>query len=372
MAIALANARLYQTERSLASRDPLTGLLNHRSFHDALAAELRRCTSERFYSSVILLDLDNFKRVNDDDGHAAGDRVLRAAASALADACRRDDLAFRIGGDEFALLLPSVEEAQAIGVAARVCAAIGLIDPRVGASAGVVCAGPEDRDKDVLIAEADRRLYANKHRPSPGFDGREPGGGPQASRPAVQALSAALELHDRATAQHSGRVGDLAGRVAQRLGMDRQECELVRQTAQLHDLGKLAIPAPLLNKSGSLDVEEWEAMRRHPTKGAELLLRVANLSHVAAAVRASQERWDGRGYPDGLRGTAIPLAARIVAACDAFEAMTSDRPYRCARDHRAAVAELEACAGSQFDPQVVRELVAEVAEVAALNVSLPG
>jgi diguanylate cyclase (GGDEF)-like protein len=354
VAIALANARRYQSEQSLAARDPLTGLLNHRSFHEAVTAELQRCSAEDFHSSIVLIDLDNFKQVNDDDGHAAGDRVLRAAAHALEETCRREDLAFRVGGDEFALLLPRVEEADAIKVAERACAAIGQIDGRMGASAGVVCATPQDPDKDALIARADRRLYARK---CSSASRREPGPTPGTRQLAIDALVAALELHDRATAHHCNRVEELAVLVAERLGMDHRGCELVRQTAQLHDLGKLAVPEQLLNKPGRLSPDEWDVVRRHPIDGAELLLRATGLRRVAAAVRSSHERWDGQGYPDGLRGKDIPLAARVVAACDAFEAMTSDRPYRAAMDQGAALAELQACAGSQFDPDVVSALV---------------
>jgi diguanylate cyclase (GGDEF)-like protein len=366
VAIALSNARRYQNERSLASRDPLTGLLNHRSFHEAVAFELRRCSAEQFHSSIVLIDLDNFKQVNDDDGHAAGDRVLRAAAQALAEACRREDLAFRVGGDEFALLLPRTEEADAIKVAERACAAIGEIDARMGASAGVVCATPQDGDKDALIAQADRRLYAEKSSAAPR---RDPGPIPGTRQMAVEALVAALDLHDRATAEHSGRVEELAGAVAERLGLDYRGCELVRQTAQLHDLGKLAIPAELLNKRDALSAEEWQLVRRHPIDGSELLLRATGLRRVAAAVRASHERWDGQGYPDGLRGEDIPLASRIVFVCDAFEAMTSDRPYRPALTEASAVAELQTCAGSQFDPRAVAALVTGLSTTPVLTTS---
>jgi diguanylate cyclase (GGDEF)-like protein len=357
VAVALANARRYQNERSLAERDPLTGLLNHRSFHETVAAELRRCSAGQFHSSLVLIDLDNFKQVNDDEGHAAGDRVLRAAAHALAETCRREDLAFRIGGDEFALLLPGVEEADAIKVAERACTAIGEIDARMGASAGVVCATPNDGDKDALIAQADRRLYARK---CCSASRREPGPTLGTRQLAVEALVAALQLHDHATAQHCGRVEELAVRLAERMGMDHRGCELVRHTAQLHDLGKLAIPAQLLNKPGALTEDEWRVVRRHPIDGAELLVKATGLRRVAAAVLASHERWDGRGYPEGLRGEDIPLAARIVFACDAFEAMTSDRPYRAAMDLDTALMELQECAGSQFDPSVVSALVAEL------------
>ncbi|MFL5823239.1 MAG: diguanylate cyclase [Solirubrobacteraceae bacterium] len=369
VAIALSNARLYQTERSLAARDPLTGLLNHRSFHEAIAGELRRCAQEDFHSSVVLIDLDNFKQVNDDDGHAAGDRVLRAAANALSEVCRREDLAFRVGGDEFALLLPRISEDDAAKVADRVCSAISEIDPRMGASAGVVSAAPGESDKDALIARADQRLYRAKQSSSPRRERRERTDHPGFHRVAVDLLLAALELHHSETAEHCDAVEELSANVAGRMGLDEAGCELVRQTARLHDLGKLAIPVALLNKPGQLTEEEWDVVRRHPVDGAELLYRVTGLRQVAEAVRASHERWDGRGYPEGQAGESIPLAARIVAACDAHEAMTSDRPYRPALSPEAAVAELEACAGSQFDPTVIHALVAELTALPAASVA---
>ena len=363
VAIALANARLYQNERSLAARDPLTGLLNHGSFHEAVDSELKRCAQESVLSSVVLIDLDNFKQVNDDDGHAAGDHVLRAAAAALADACRREDLAFRIGGDEFALVLPRTEADDAIKVAERVCAAIGEIDPRMGASAGVVSAAPGEIDKDALIARADRRLYRAKQSSRPRRERGEESDLLSVHCQAIELLIGALELHHKETADHCDAVEDLARTVAARLGLSPGDRDLVRRTAQLHDLGKLAIPSAVLNKPGRLTPAEREIVERHPVDGAELLLRVTSLEQVAAAVRASHERWDGGGYPDGLAGEEIPLAARIVAACDAFDAMTSNRPYRAALSHAIALAELEACAGSQFDRLVVDALLAELSGV---------
>jgi diguanylate cyclase (GGDEF)-like protein len=162
VAIALSNARLYQNQRTLAAHDPLSGLLNHRSFHEAVDVELARCAREQLYSSVVLIDLDHFKSVNDEDGHAAGDRLLRTTARVISDSCRREDLAFRVGGDEFALLLPGLIWNEAVVVATRVCSAIAELDPRMGASAGIACAGPNDHDKDEVLARADARLYAAK------------------------------------------------------------------------------------------------------------------------------------------------------------------------------------------------------------------
>jgi diguanylate cyclase (GGDEF)-like protein/putative nucleotidyltransferase with HDIG domain len=363
VSIALGNAQLFQNERSLAAHDPLTGLLNHRSFHEALDAELERCVREQSVASLVLLDLDHFKQVNDEDGHASGDRVLRASARALSEVCRRDDLAFRIGGDEFALLLPRLTEAEALGVAERACEAIGAIDPRMAASAGVACAA-SDSAKDDLVAAADRRLYSAKRSPA---DGAARRGLATSSvftaRMASDMLIGALELHHASTVAHSGEVARLATAVAGRLRLDTSSRELVRQTALLHDLGKLAIPGEILDKPDRLTDDEWELIRRHPASGAEVLRSVPALSKLATAVRASHERWDGDGYPDGLRGEQIPVAARIVAVCDAFEAMTGDRSYRESKSLDDALRELQRCAGSQFDPAVVDAFVAELASV---------
>lgn len=357
VAIALNNARRYHATKTQADCDPLTGLLNHRSFHDAVDRALNKRTGLAS-ASVVLIDLDNFKRINDEDGHGAGDRLLRAAAAAIGEACRRGDLAFRVGGDEFALLLAGLDEDAAGKVATRTCDAIAALDSRLGASAGLVGLG-EGGTKDDLLERADQRLYAAKR------GGRESARGtsdwsPIGTQTAVDVLVAALESHHAATAGHCGHVAELSARVAVRLGARPQERELVRQTALLHDLGKLAIPPEILCKPGPLDAHEWDIIRTHPDRGAEILLRGFGLGGVAAAVRACHERWDGGGYPNGLAGPKIPFAARVVGACDAFDAMVAERPYSSALAPEAAVAELQECAGSQFDPQVVAALVAEL------------
>ncbi len=368
--IALGNARRFQNERSLAARDPLSGLLNHRSFHEAIDAELARCATEQFHSSVVLIDLDHFKRVNDEDGHAAGDRLLRAVALAISETCRREDLAFRIGGDEFALLLPRLVEQEALEVARRVCDAVGRLDPRIGASAGVAMAGPNSTDKDLLLARADTRLYSAKRGELQVVGERGISRGSTVTpRLAIDLLMGAMELHHGATVAHSQAVADLASAVGARLGLGRRECELVAQGALVHDLGKLAIPRTLLDKPHPLSEAEWEVVREHPQRGAEVLLRMDGLAPLAVIVRSSHERWDGDGYPDGLREDEIPLAARIVSVCDAFDAMIAERPYCETLTHAAAIAELRACAGTQFDPTVVDALVAELAAYSPARVA---
>jgi diguanylate cyclase (GGDEF)-like protein/putative nucleotidyltransferase with HDIG domain len=364
VAIALSNAHLYQNERSLAAHDPLTGLLNHGSFHDAMDAEIERCAAEQLHSSLILIDLDNFKQVNDEDGHAAGDRLLRSAALALSETCRREDLAFRIGGDEFALLLPRLTESEASGVASRVCEAIAGLDPRMGASAGVAGISASGSDKNAVLADADRRLYAVKHGDSRVSRIRRGiGAGSSATAETIDVLTGVLELHHPATAEHCAAVSELAAAVADRLGCDVDTRELVVHTALMHDLGKVATPSDLLDRPRQPTDEEWTVLRRHPRDGAALLLRAGAPERLVESVRASRERWDGAGYPDGLAAEAIPLAARIVAVCDAFDAITGGRPHRPARSRSEATAELRRCAGSQFDPVAVDVVVAAISSL---------
>jgi diguanylate cyclase (GGDEF)-like protein/putative nucleotidyltransferase with HDIG domain len=357
VAIALNNARRYHVTKTQADRDPLTGLLNHRSFHDAVDRALLE-REEAVGTCVVLIDLDSFKRINDEDGHGGGDRLLRAAAAALGEACRRGDLAFRVGGDEFALLLAGIDEGAAAAVAERTCAAIAALDSRLGASAGLVALSREST-KDSLLEQADQRLYAAKR------GARSPAVTTAArstvtTQVAVQVLAAALESHHTATAAHCLDVSELSARIAARMGATPAERELVRQAALLHDLGKLAIPPEILSKGGPLDPHEWDIVRTHPDRGADILLRAPGLEGLASAVRSSHERWDGGGYPSGLAGREIPFAARVVAACDAFDAMVTARPYSRMLSPEEAITELRGCAGSQFDPEVVDSLVAEL------------
>ena len=180
--------------------------------------------------------------------------------------------------------------------------------------------------------------------------------------PGGRALLQAVETHDRPTARHSYVVLDLARRVARRLGLPSGHVAEVEQVALLHDVGKLAIPHAILSKPGPLDEEEWATMRSHPVIGADAVAQVSELAHLAPAVRASHERWDGSGYPDGLAGYDIPIASRITFVCDAYDAMTSDRPYRVARSQIVALAELLGGAGTQFCPHCADALVDELLE----------
>ena len=532
-AIALTNARMFEAQEALAKRDPLTGLLNHREFHETVAGELSRSRGSGAPVTVVLLDIDRFKAVNDTAGHGAGDRVLRAVASALSDVCRADDQAFRVGGDEFALVLPRTGLSGAGAAASRAALAVEAASPRVEISHGAAEWPDHGPTKDTLLAHANAELHAMKslrrgwvtgpvsplsaatrsgrqrerlavasrlatklaHAQDPeevarlcvgelhhsfdyylaviqrldpdgvlrvvagagplaegvsdflartqsiteGVNGRVARSGEAVIVPdtrldpdylhrdpredpgselsvpihvhervwgvlnleqvavngfavedllladtaAAQAgaalhrcelvqelehaflttlgvLSDALERKDAYTAMHADEVAELAVAVARRLGLVGKELRAVRHAALTHDLGKVAVRSETLLKPADLNESELAEMRQHTVIGARMLERIPFFADIAPVVRSSHERWDGGGYPDRLRAGAIPLAARIIAACDAFHAMTSNRSYRPAMSRGSAILELQACAESQFDPLVVAALLEEI------------
>ena len=541
-AIALTNAQMFETQSALASRDPLTELFNHREFHEAVARELERCRRHGGRLTVVLFDLDGFKQVNDTRGHAAGDRVLQGVAGALAASARASDQAYRIGGDEFALLLPDTSGREAITAAERAAEAMTGVEERIGVSYGLAewpHAGPS---KDTLLACADMNLYAMKHAASSnpstrpgtidplsaasadaahqrrrlaaarrlsaqlaplldpeeiarstveelndsfgwflvvmhkleddhlrpiaaagemtevmgdtlwdwnqsvdqGINGRaartgEPVIVPDTSKEpdflapdpddlfagselavpirvagevwgvlnledrrkdafgpddlvfadmlaghigaaldrsrlfneleqtfitTLAMLSDALERKDAYTAAHADEVADLSVAVARRLGLSEEEVRTINYGGLLHDIGKIGIPSEIILKPAKLTDEEFEVIKQHTIIGADMLSRIPFFEEVVPLVRSAHERWDGRGYPDGLAGDDIPLGARIICACDAYNAMITERPYKAAMPRGAAVAELARCRGTQFDPQVVEALLAEIGEQA--------
>jgi two-component system cell cycle response regulator len=334
-------ATLDATRREAAT-DALTGLRNRR----ALSHDLARATAEARADDpyvLVLFDLDGFKHYNDSFGHPAGDDLLTRLGTALQRTLGDTGVAYRMGGDEFcALIRPGA--ARPAFVAAAAAAALHERGDgfEIGASHGFVRLPEETRDPAEALRLADQRMYALKH-----------GGRPSAGRQSRDVLLRALAERSPALGDHLSTVAALAVAVARRLGLGEAEVELVRQAADLHDVGKVALPDAILDKPGPLDGAEWEAMRRHTIVGERIVAAAPALRDVAPLVRASHERWDGAGYPDGRAGQEIPLGARIVAVCDSFDAMVAERPYRPALSPAAALDELERCSGSQFDPVVV-------------------
>jgi diguanylate cyclase (GGDEF)-like protein len=374
LAIALYKRSTFRALRAmrLALTDPLTGLGNHRHFHERLQRELLDAEEQGFPVTLCLVDIDDFKQVNDRFGHPSGDRVLSQVAARL----RQGGEAFRLGGDEFAVLLPGHDERAALTVASSIVDRIGgLAVDHVGeitVSAGVATYPYQGVGRDELIRFADSALYWAKEHGKNRVRAWRPdvvelaelkrlaAGPDRAARyRAAASLAKAVDARDAYTGSHSERVAELAARIASRLGADIETIELTRLAASLHDLGKLAIPEEILRKPGELTESERLVLERHPHIGYRMLESLG-VDPVAQWVLHHHERWDGTGYPDALPGEEIPLGARIIFVADAYDAMTSDRVYRARLSDEDAMSELHRCAGSQFDPDVVTALEAEL------------
>ena len=361
--VACHNAETYQRVEQAARTDALTGLLNHGAMQIRVREEIARARRDGAPLSYVIIDLDDFKRVNDVRGHQAGDDLLRQVAALLQRELRPYDQVARYGGDEFVLLLPGSDEAAARQVAERVRDAMAAA--LVGACSLGVAEWREPLDADALLEYADRALLLAKRTGK----GRVAVANADVERElailhaqrgspaAVQALAAAIEERDNYTHEHSEEVVQLARGVAMLLGLQTDQAERIAHAALLHDVGKLAVPNEILHKPGPLTPEEWLVMADHPVAGERILLRIPALAMIAPIVRHEHEHWDGSGYPDGLSGRMIPIGSRIILACDAYHAMITDRPYRAAMSPDEAAAELQRCVGMQFDPEVVEALL---------------
>jgi diguanylate cyclase (GGDEF)-like protein len=333
MGVVLADNRtLLQASQVEALTDALTGLRNRRS----LIADLARWGGGRV--AVTIFDLDGFKLYNDTYGHGAGDELLRRIADRLTDAVSGHGHAYRMGGDEFAVVADTSTRPAEMA-AALTETGDGFM---IGASYGTAILPDDASDVQAALHLADARMYARKF-------GRRG----IANQDSADVLIAVLEEQSGSLATHGRTVAELAAATARRLRLSDDEVDVIALAAQLHDVGKLAMPAAIINKPGELDEAEWAFMRRHTLVGERILRAASSLATVAEIVRASHERWDGGGYPDRVAGEEIPLAARIIFVCDAFDAMTTLRPYREPLSVSAAFAELTRCAGTQFDPAVV-------------------
>jgi diguanylate cyclase (GGDEF)-like protein len=337
--------QLLERSRVEALTDALTGLPNRRALFSDMADLLRASpTAETF--ALGMFDLDGFKTYNDTFGHPAGDALLARCGHKLAAAMEGHGSAYRMGGDEFCVIVRGPESDRVLVAAAEALSEHGEhFDVRC--SSGSVVIGPSEMTLEQALLQADQRLYSNK-RSSRGRAGGE----------AHDVLLSVLAEHSVSLAAHLGHVGTLAEAVACKLGLPEDVVTLTRLTAELHDVGKTAIPDAILEKPGPLDEHEWALLKRHTIIGERILAAAPALVRIAPLVRSTHERVDGTGYPDGLLGDAIPLSSRIVSVVDAYDAMTSSRPYGVERTSDQAIAELRRCAGTQFDQAVVEAFVA--------------
>jgi diguanylate cyclase (GGDEF)-like protein len=362
-----------------ALTDGLTGLPNHGAIIEQIEAELVLCQTTQRNCVIIFVDIDHFKSINDTWGHAAGDAALHEVGQRLRGGIRKDDSIGRYGGEEFAILLSNIEQSEAFDLAERLRGSIAeapclwqrkethaVTRIPLTASFGLATYPLDGLIAKELLDMADAAMYTAKHTgrnrvclPDEvevvALKGDKYEQLPQYSEQNVlQTIATMVAFHDQETQAHANRMIWLAESTMRALGRAEDEVGLLRLAAQLHDIGKIGIPEAILHKPGPLTEEEWDVMRRHPQIGQQILTpargQFALVSHI---VVAHHERWDGKGYPYGLAGQEIPLGARILSVIDAYDAMTSSRPYREALSAAQAREELQHGAGTQFDPQVV-------------------
>jgi diguanylate cyclase (GGDEF)-like protein len=348
------NLELLRRSRREALTDALTGLGNRRRLMADIDAAMLEARAGH-PRTLVFFDLDGFKGYNDSFGHNAGDALLHRLGVALDAAVVATGAAYRLGGDEFCVLLDGAVDRDA----RELTAASSALCERgegfsIGASFGLVHLPGDAGSATLALQLADERMYAQKgsRRTS-------------ARRQTRDILLQVLGEREPELREHMNHVAAHAAATARALGLTGEVVDEVARAAELHDIGKVAVPDSVLHKPAPLDDTEWAMMRQHTIIGERILLAAPALKPVAALVRSSHERWDGGGYPDGLAGDAIPLGARIVAVCDAYDAMVSDRAYRAAIPAAEALAELRRCAGAQFDPTVVAMFAGAIAATPA-------
>jgi diguanylate cyclase (GGDEF)-like protein/PAS domain S-box-containing protein len=341
--------KMEQKLKYLGYHDLLTGLYNRRFFEE----ELKRLDVERnFPLTIVIADVNGLKLINDSFGHAMGDELLKTVAEVTKKACRADDIIARLGGDEFVILLPKTNASETEQILNRIKALARK--EKVGSIAISVAFGYETKKKEEekiqeILKKAEDHMYKKKLFESPSMRGKT-----------INAIINTLHEKNKREEQHSHRVSALCKSMGKALGLPEGEIEELKTVGLLHDIGKIAIEETILNKPGKLTDEEWREIKRHPEIGYRILSTVNDMSEMAEYVLAHHERWDGKGYPKGLKGEEITLQSRIISIADSYDAMTSERSYRSALPEKVAREELQKNSGAQFDPELVRVFIEKV------------
>ncbi len=338
--LAAENEELLAASRNEANTDALTALPNRRALMHDLDEQIAQ-SSEEHPLMLALYDLNGFKHYNDTFGHPAGDALLIRVGDRLRRALEGSATAYRMGGDEFCVLA-GADATRGAAIARRAASALSEKGEAfaIDSSYGVAHLPAEASTASQALRLADRRMYELK------------AGRVSAGRESTDVLMQVLSERNPGVHEHITEVALLASTLARRIGLPDTEVKQIALSAELHDIGKVAIPEAILDKPGPLDAEEWDFMRRHAEIGERIVTAAPSLTHTAKLVRSHHERFDGSGYPDGLAGEQIPIGARIIAVCDAFGAMTKQRPYSDAISVADALAEVRRCAGSHFDPVI--------------------
>lgn len=339
--------------RYLSLHDTLTGVYNRTYFEE----ELQRLAGDREYPvTIIVSDLDGLKLINDFFGHAKGDELLKRCAGLLQKHLRKSDVLARVGGDEFAVILPCTDERDSENIVNRIRASLELYNKKnpelhLSISLGAATASSPDQSLEDIFKRADDLMYRDKINHST-----------SARNQIVNALLAALAERDYRAQGHAKRLQEMCHKLGEKLGLSSNQLADLSLLARLHDLGKVGIPDSILNKEGSFSDDEWKTMHRHPEVGYRIADSSPNLAPISKLILYHHERWDGKGYPHGLKGEAIPIECRILALADSFDAMTNDRPYRKAMSKKDALSEIHKCSGTQFDPSLAEKFIQIILE----------
>ncbi|MDW7740466.1 MAG: PAS domain S-box protein [Bacillota bacterium] len=328
--------------RFLSLHDRLTGLYSRNYLEDSMT---KLDTPRQLPISIIMADLNGLKLINDTYGHTAGDEILITAADIFRDSCRHEDIISRFGGDEFVILLPATTEEEAHNICNRIIRKnrrVRIREIPVSISLGVGCKESADRTLKSVLREAEDNMYKHKM-----VESRS------TKHTVLKALLHALEAKSYETEAHTRRMKNIANRIGEQLNLPDTELSRLNLLITLHDIGKINIAEEILTKEGYLDTEEWDAIKKHPEIGFRIARATEEFSHVAEDILAHHEKWDGSGYPHGLKEKDIPLLARIAAIADAYEVMTYGRPYKKALHPDQVVEELKKSSGKHFDPALV-------------------
>lgn len=377
--VKIANEHIEEL-KNLANVDGLTGVYNHRYFHEILKEKIVSCEKGKTPISMIFMDIDYFKNYNDLYGHQSGDEVLKTIGNLLKKAIRKDDIAARYGGEEFALILPDTSEKEAIKVAENIRKIVeetyfegeenqpnGKITVSIGISVY-----PDKAKNDVdLIKSADDALYRakffNKNRIETYtsiLDELKNDIDEQHIDlvTSIKTLISVINAKDKYTYGHVERVVFYCKLLVKKLNLSEEDNKNFIYGAYMHDIGKINISKEILNKKMPLTSEEWEIMKQHPANGVDIIRPVESLNSIIPMILYHHERYDGKGYPDGLKGQNIPYLARVLTVVDSFDAMTSNRPYNTRKTYKEAIEELKRCSGSQFDPEIADTFIEVIKE----------
>ena len=360
--------------RYLSITDALTGLYNHRYFYDYLKQELDK---ENNNVSILFCDIDRFKQVNDSYGHVIGDMILRESAAIIKEEVGESGLVFRYGGEEFIVLLNECQANKALEIAEkireRIKSSIVLQEEKQGVpvtiSIGVACYPVNASNIEELVVKADKAMYYSKQNGRNQcniYDNelerileskKDEAAKKELLIDSVYSLAKAIDVKDYYTGMHSEMVAKYTLLLADKLGLSEKEQEDLKIGALLHDCGKIGVPDNIINKQGKLSEEEFDIVKNHTILGSEIASNIIKTKEIKACIRNHHERWDGKGYPDKLKGENIPKYARIVCIADAYHAMTSDRPYRKGLTREEAFHQLIINKGVQFDSGLVDEFI---------------